>query len=67
MRCQGSSEGGRPMPHVVFLITLVIGLLGVDTFGYHNRYSNAAWAEAKYTGQKFQFGVERWLRNSLRF
>jgi hypothetical protein len=55
------------MQHVVFLVVVIVGLLSVDTFGFHNRYGNAAWAEAKYRGQTFQIGIERWLHKNLPF
>jgi hypothetical protein len=65
---QGSSEKVlRPMQHIVFLVVVIVGLLSVDTFSFHNHYRNAAWAEAKYQGQTFQIGIERWLRKNLPF
>ena len=55
------------MQHIVFVIVTIVGLLLVDTFGFHNRYGSAAWAEAKYEGQKFQYGIEHWLNRKLHY
>jgi len=54
------------MQHIVFLVAMAVGLLSLDTFGYQNRYGNAAWAEAKQQGQRFQVEIEHWLRKNLR-
>jgi hypothetical protein len=50
------------------VIVTIVGLLLVDTFGFHNRYGSAAWAEAKYEGQKeVQYGIGHWLNRKLHY
>jgi hypothetical protein len=53
------------MPHLLFLIFAIGGLLAFDAVQYEGRYRTAVWQDAKYQGQTFSQEVERMLKKSL--
>jgi len=47
------------------ILAIVVGVLwALDRYAFHERYSQAAWQEANYQGQKFRNEVQYYLKKN---
>jgi hypothetical protein len=52
------------MRKLVILIFAIGTVWVIDQLAFERRYSDAAWREANYQGQLFNYKLKHWLRNA---